>query len=330
MNLIEFSRLTTVAEIGVGTVGASWSALMLANGLSVRAFDPATGAEERATALIWGAWPSLVELGIASTDAPPMERLSFHASIEEAVTGADIVQENTPEALDEKRAVLGRIGAAAGPSALVLSSTGGIMPTELQAFCPQPERFIVFHPFNPTHLIPLVEIVPGRQTAPEVTDWAVGFARFLGKKPVRLNAELVGHMTNRLQFALIREAVRCVVEGVASPRDVDAAVRYGLAPRWMLMGGLQTLHLAGGYGGMQAILDHAGPAIETWWQPGEEVHLTDSVKCALVDAGEELSDNIGVKDWMAWRDSELVSLLRAQDLANSSQPAQPLREELGA
>lgn len=327
MTFLQHSKLTSIAEIGVGTVGASWSALMLARGLNVRAFDPAPGAEEKAISLIRGAWPSLVDLQIAIDSTPPLDRFSFHPTIEEAVATADVVQENTPEVVENKKAVLAQIGAATDPSVIILSSTGGMIPTELQELCPHPERLVVFHPFNPTHLIPLVEVVPGTKTAPELTDWALEFARFLGKRPVQLNAEIVGFMTNRLQFALVREAVRCIVEGVASPRDVDAAVRYGLAPRWMLMGGVQTLHLAGGYGGMRAILDHAGPAIENWWRPGEEIRLTETVKSMLVDAGVELSNDSEIENWMAWRDSELVPLLHAQSAAEHSQPGHQKQKE---
>lgn len=327
MTFVQHSDVTTIAEIGVGTVGASWSALMLAKGLSVRAYDPAPGAKDKAVSLIRAAWPSLIDLQIATQNTPPLDRFAFLESIEEAVATADVVQENTPEVFEYKKVVFARIGAASDPSVIILSSTGGMIPSELQALCPHPERLIVFHPFNPTHLIPLVEVVPGAKTAPELTDWALEFARFLGKKPVRLETELVGHMTNRLQFALVREAVRCIVEGVASPRDVDAAVRYGLAPRWMLMGGVQTLHLAGGYGGMRAILDHAGSAIENWWRPGEEIRLTETVKSMLVDAGAELSNDSEIENWMAWRDSELVPLLRAQSAAEHSQPGGQKQKE---
>lgn len=330
MTFLQHSKLTTIAEIGVGTVGASWSALMLAKGLHVRAFDPAPGAEEKAISLIRGAWPSLIDLQISTDSTPPLDRFSFHPTIEEAVATADVVQENTPEIVEDKKAVFAQIGAASDPFVIILSSTGGMIPTELQELCPNPERLIVFHPFNPTHLIPLVEVVPGEKTAPDLTDWALEFALFLGKKPVRLDAELVGHMTNRLQFALVREAVRCIVEGVASARDVDAAVRYGLAPRWMLMGGLQTLHLAGGYGGMRAILDHAGPAIENWWRPGDEIRLTEEVKSLLVDAGAELSNDSNIENWMAWRDAELVPLLRAQTVAECSQPGHQKQKETQA
>ncbi|MFN3312601.1 MAG: 3-hydroxyacyl-CoA dehydrogenase NAD-binding domain-containing protein [Hyphomonas sp.] len=330
MTFVQPSELTTIAEIGVGTVGASWSALMLAKGLHVRAFDPAPDARDKAISLIRAAWPSLRTLQIATDSAPPLDRLSFHPTIEEAVSSANVVQENTPETLENKKAVFARIGAAAGSSVIILSSTGGMIPSDLQELCPRPERVIVFHPFNPTHLIPLVEVVAGKETAVELIEWAMEFARFLGKKPIRLDVELVGHMTNRLQFALVREAVRCIVEGVASARDVDAAVRYGLAPRWMLMGGLQTLHLAGGYGGMRGILDHAGAAIEDWWRPGDEIRLTDAVKSILVDAGTELSNGSDIGSWMDWRDAELVEMLRAQRAAECSQPGQLNQKEMQA
>lgn len=312
--------IRSVAVIGLGTVGASWAALMLAKGIVVKGFDPAEGASSRARSLIQGAWPSLIGLGVTDLEEPPFSHLTFADSAEAAVVSSDLVIENTPEIMDAKRDVFRRIDASAAPSVIILSSTGGITPSALQAFCEKPERLVVFHPFNPTHLVPLVEVVPGRETSRGVVDWAMEFAKFLGKKPVCLNAEIVGHMTNRLQFALVREAVRCIIEGIATPDDIDAAVRFGLAPRWMLMGGLQTLHLAGGYGGMRAILDHAGPAIENWWRPGKEIRLTDEVKSALVKAGEELSHNSDIIEWMAWRDQELVPLLMAQRAAMEKQP----------
>ncbi len=314
------AEIRSVASVGLGTVGASWAALMLAKGIDVRGFDTDDDAETRARSLIESAWPSLRQLGATALASPPFEKLTMFGTVEEAVETADLVQDNTPEVLDTKQEVFERIDSAAAPSVIVLSSTGGIMPSKLQGFCRNPGRLVVFHPFNPAHIVPLVEVVPGKQTAPEVVEWAMDFARYLGKKPICLRAEIVGHMTNRLQFALVREAVRCIVENVASPKDVDAAVRYGLAPRWMLMGGLQTLHLAGGYGGMKAILDHAGPAIENWWNPGGEIRLTEEVKCALVKASADLSEDSEISEWMAWRDAELVPLLGAQAIADEKQP----------
>lgn len=320
MRTIPPAEVRTVAEIGMGTVGSSWTALMLAKGYHVQAFDPAPGAQERAEVLIGQAWPALRHGGLATDSEPPLDRLCFCASIAQAVDEADVIQESTPEILSDKGTILEQIDAHAGAEAVVLSSTGGILPSELQTFCSSPERFIVFHPFNPTHLIPLIEIVPGRTTSADLVDWAVDFARHIGKKPVVLKAELSGHMTNRLQFALVREAVRCIVEGVATAEDVDNAVRHGLAPRWMLMGGLQTLHLAGGHGGMQAILDHAGTAIETWWQPGTDIRLTPDIRSSLVQAANDLWSTDDLSEWMSWRDTELVTLLNVQAAAESHRP----------
>ena len=183
-----------------------------------------------------------------------------------------------------------------------------------------PERFVVVHPFNPSHLIPLVEVVGGRETAPEVVEWAIDFSRYVGKQPIRLNVEASGHMTNRLQFALVREAVHCYLEGIASAKDIDAAVKYGLGPRWMLMGSLLTLHLAGGPGGMKGILDHAGKAIEEWWTPLGQPKLTAEVKARLVAAGNEVSDGQPISDWVGWRDQQLVDVVRLQTAAEKNEP----------
>lgn len=243
-------EIRTVAVIGTGSVGASWVALFLAHDMSVVAHDPGSGAEQRARDFISDAWPALLDLGAARAPKPPLEKLTFASTAAEAARNADLIQENIPEKPNLKARVLREIDAAATPNKIILSSTGGIPPSQLQESCQYPERLVVVHPFNPSHLIPLVEVVGGSRTAPEVIDWAMTFSRILGKQPIRLNVEARGHMTNRLQFALVREAVHCLLEGVASAKDIDTAVRYGLGPRWTLMGSLLTLHLAGGPGGM--------------------------------------------------------------------------------
>jgi len=315
-------KVRSVAVIGAGSVGASWAALFLAHGLDVVAYDPGPGAEARARQFIADAWPALVELGQAATPQPPMERLSFAATISEAAREADAVQENVLERLELKAKVLAEIDAAASPDKIILSSTGGITPSVMQASCANPERLVVLHPFNPSHLMPLVEVVGGKQTSPEVVEWAMAFARRLGKKPIRLNAEAKGHMTNRLQFALVREAVACLTEGMASAEDIDAALRYGLAPRWLLMGSLLTLHMAGGEGGMQGILDHTGKALEEWWTPTEQVSLTPQVVSRLVEAAREVSGGQPVRDWVHWRDESLVDVLSLQKNAERGAPPQ--------
>ena len=238
--------IRSVAVIGTGSVGASWTALFLAHGLAVIAQNPSEGAERRIRAFVTGAWPALRKLGIARTETAPLDLIRFAGSAAEAARSADLIQENVPENPELKARVIRELDAAASAGKIILSSTGGIPPTQLQSSCAHPERLVVVHPFNPSHLIPLVEVIGGKQTSPRVIDWAMEFSRMLGKQPIHLKTEASGHMTNRLQFALVREAVACLLEGVASASEIDAAVRYGLGPRWTLMGSLLTLHLAGG------------------------------------------------------------------------------------
>jgi len=314
------SEIRSVAVIGTGSVGASWAALFLAHDIAVVAYDPSEGAEGKTREFISNAWPALIELGVAKESAPPLHKLSFVDSPAEAAQAADLVQENTPEKPELKSKVLAEVDAVSPPDKIILSSTGGIPPSQLQRACKHPERVVVVHPFNPSHLIPLVEVIGGSQTAPEVVDWAMEFARFVGKQPIRLNVEASGHMTNRLQFALVREAVNCYLEGIASAQDIDAAVKYGLGPRWTLMGSLLTLHLAGGPGGMKGILDHAGKAIEEWWTPQGQPKLTAEVIERLAKAGAEVSKGQPIADWVGWRDHQLVDVLRLQASAQKTEP----------
>ncbi|MBS0340656.1 MAG: hypothetical protein JSS56_09015, partial [Proteobacteria bacterium] len=173
-------EIRTVAVIGTGSVGASWAALFLAHDMAVVAHDPGPNAESVTRSFITNAWPALVELGVAKMAMPPLEKLTFVDTPAAATRAADLVQENIPEKPELKARVLTEIDAAATPDKIILSSTGGIPPSQLQEACEHPERLVVVHPFNPSHLIPLVEVVGGSQTAPEVVDWAIEFARFVG------------------------------------------------------------------------------------------------------------------------------------------------------
>lgn len=318
------SDIRTVAVIGVGTVGAACAALLLAHGVEVIAYDPRPGVEQDTRAFVCGAWSSLRRLGVTSVEEPPQERLRFVGSVAEAVAEADVVQENVAERIATKASVLAEIDAIAPAETIILSSTGGIPPSDLQTYLRYPERFLVLHPFNPSHLIPLVEIVPGKRTSPKAVDWTMQFARRLGKHPILLHGEINGHMTNRLQFALVREAVHCLMNGIASAEDIDAAVRYGLGPRWTLMGSLLTLHLAGGSTGMAGILDHAGEAIEAWWTPtGSKLALTPQVRDKLIDAARGVSQGRTITGWVRWRDDCLVDVLKLQKGGRASRPRVP-------
>jgi len=172
---------------------------------------------------------------------------------------------------------------ALAPDAVLASSTSGLMPSELQAGRAGPERYVVGHPFNPPHLIPLVEVVGGRETDPAVVDWAARLYAALGKRPIRLRREVPGHVANRMQVALYREAIHLVLEDVASIADVDAAIAYGPGLRWALMGPHMAHHLAGGRGGLRHLLEHIGPGIERWWNDLGRPDLTPAVIDRLVE-----------------------------------------------
>jgi carnitine 3-dehydrogenase len=319
-NCIDPKLIKTIAVIGTGSVGASWASLFIAKGIKVQAYDRQTDAEQKTRAFVEEAWPALRELGITLLAKPDFSLLKFFGAVKDTVQDVDLVQENVYEDLVSKREILLEIESAISNTTLIISSTGGIPPTELQKDCRVPGRFVVLHPFNPSHLIPLVEVVGGDKTEPEVVTWALEFARFLQKEPVQVKMETSGHLTNRLQFALVKEAIACLVEGVASASDIDRAVRYGLAPRWMLMGSLLTLHLAGGKGGMKGILDHAGQAIESWWTPRIVPKLDEAMIQLLANISAEVSAKQEVKDWIKWRDEQLVNVLKLQVQSHQTEP----------
>ncbi|MDO9278579.1 MAG: 3-hydroxyacyl-CoA dehydrogenase NAD-binding domain-containing protein [Polaromonas sp.] len=319
-NCIEPKKIQSIAVIGTGSVGASWATLFLAKGIRVYAYDKHPDSEQKTKAFVKSAWPALHELGVTALAEPDLTLLSFASTIKDAVYRADLVQENVYEDLEVKREVLKEIESGIADDTLIISSTGGIPPTELQKECRNPNRFVVVHPFNPSHLIPLVEVVGGMQTAPEVIDWAMEFARYMQKEPVHVKLESSGHLTNRLQFALVKEAVACLMEGVASASDIDRAVRYGLAPRWMLMGSLLTLHLAGGQGGMKGILNHAGQAIESWWTPRVVPKLDEKLIELLGQISSDVANQQDVQDWVKWRDEQLVNVLKLQALSQKTEP----------
>ncbi len=304
--------IKTVALVGTGVIGASWAVAFLGAGLTVRATDPAPGAEGRLRNFVAQAWPDMVSLGRhggRSLEAA-QGALVFCAEGGEAARGADLVQENAPERLDVKRETYAALEAVLAPQALIASSTSGIMPSQLQASLQHPERLLVGHPFNPPHLIPLVEVVPGQATTEPYVTLAMDFYRRLGKTPIRLRKEVVGHIANRLQAAIWREAVYLAREGVASVEDIDLAVAAGPGQRWSIMGPSLTFHLAGGQGGMAHFLDHLGPAMETWWAALGEVHLDEPTRAMLVDAFGT-PDPAQLARAVAHRDQALLRRLKA-------------------
>jgi carnitine 3-dehydrogenase len=272
-----------VAVVGAGTIGASWTAVFLAHGLQVAASDPAPDAEARLRRFIDDAWPVLARLSPLPA-SPPHHALTVCGDPESAVAGADFVQENAPEREAVKQALLARIDAVLPPDIVIASSSSGLLISRLQAACRHPERCVIGHPFNPPHLIPLVEVVAGERTAPETVERAMAFYAGIGKRPIHIRREVPGHVANRLQAALWREAVHLVASGVASVADVDTAISEGPGLRWALMGPHLTFHLAGGSGGMAHFLDQLGPPLESWWGDLGHPSLTPET-CAALTAG---------------------------------------------
>lgn len=300
-----------IGLVGTGSVGSGWAAIYIARGYEVTACDPAPDAEPRLRAFIADTWDALQRIGFATEKRVPEHNLSFAANAGAVAAASDFVQENAPENLALKQKVYAEIEEAVPATLVIGSSTGGIPPTQLQAKMRNPERLIVCHPFNPPHLVPLIEIIGGEKTAPEVVDWALHFFTSLGKKPIRVDKEVTAFLTNRLQFALLREAVHCVAEGIASPQAVEDAMRYGLGPRWAVMGALTTFTLAGGEGGMPHVLKIA-PELQKWMDACGTPQLTDpDVQKKLIAAAEVITKGRSLPDWIAWRNERLVDLLRA-------------------
>jgi 3-hydroxyacyl-CoA dehydrogenase len=296
-----------IAVVGTGTVGASWAAFYLARGFDVCASDPGPGAEAALRRFVDDAWPSLVRLGI--DDGATRDRLTFSTDLSIATDGAFMVQESAPEREDLKVELFGRLGELTGQEVLLASSSSGLLMTRVQQHCRFPDRCVTAHPFNPPHLIPLVEVVGGALTSQESIERALSFYESLGKHPVHVRKEVVGHIANRLQAAVFREAASLVANGVASASDVDTALTYGPGLRWAFMGPILTFHLAGGAGGMEHFLDHLGPAVNTWINDLATGGLDQATFDALIAGADDEAAGRTVADLVRKRDAFLVDLI---------------------
>jgi carnitine 3-dehydrogenase len=298
-----------VSVIGAGTIGASWAAGFLARGFEVSAYDPSPNGEAFARRFIDTAWPTLEKIGTVLPGAD-RKRISFFKEPAGAVKGADFVQESGPEREDLKIELFAAIDTAAAPETVIASSSSGLLISSVTVKCKHPERCVIGHPFNPPHLIPLVEVVGGEKTSPQAITKAMDFYREAGKRPIHIKKEVRGHVANRLQVALWREAVHLVAEGVVSVADADAAIAYGPGLRWALMGPHLTFHLAGGEGGMKHFMDHLGGPIQTWMDDLGKTRLTPPVQKAIIDGVAEEAGGRSIADLQRWRDRKLIDILK--------------------
>jgi len=299
-----------IAVIGAGTIGASWAAYFLSRGFEVAAYDPSPNGEAFARRFIDNAWPTLEKLKVVQPGAD-RERFEFFKDPATAAKGASFVQESGPEREDIKIELFATLDAALPPETVIATSSSGLLISRVSAKCKHPERCVIGHPFNPPHLIPLVEVVGGAKTSPEAIAKAMDFYREIGKRPIHIKKEVRGHVANRLQAALWREAVHLVNEGVVSVADADAAIAYGPGLRWALMGPHLTFHMAGGEGGMAHFMSHIGPAIQSWMDDLGAPQLTPQTQQKIIDGVAEQAAGRSIADLQRWRDRKLIDILKA-------------------
>jgi carnitine 3-dehydrogenase len=244
--------------------------------------------------------------------------LRIVTDLEEALNGAQFVQESGPERLDIKRTLYARMGELLPPSVVIGSSTSGLMMSEIQTECTTPERTVIGHPFNPPYLLPLVEIVGGKKTSPEAVAWAGEFYKIAGKAPLMMKKEIPGFVATRLQEALWREALHMVANGEATPEDIDIALMNGPAPRMVSQGQCMAFHVACGAGGMATNLDQFGPALKLPWTRLEAPELTQELRDRMVDGCNAVAGDKHFEDMAAQRDREIVGVLNALREARST------------
>ena len=303
------SPIKTVAIVGTGVIGAGWAARCLAWGLDVVASDPGKDAEAKLRAAVANAWPALARLGLAK--GASMERLRFVGSVAEAVRGADFVQESAPERIELKQKLHQEMSRHARPDAPIASSSSGLLPSEIQQDCVNPGRILIGHPFNPVYLLPLVELVGGKQTSAEAIARARAFYDSIGMHPLHVRNEIEGYLSDRLQEAVWREILHLVNDGVATTRELDEAIAFGPGLRWAFWGTNLIFHLAGGDEGMRHMLHQFGPALKLPWTKLVAPELNEALIDRMVEGTQEQAAGRSIKELERQRDECLIAVMQA-------------------
>ena len=299
-----------IAIVGTGVIGAGWATHFLAHGFDVIATDPADGAESRLRGWIDDNWPVVERLGLAN--GASREKLVFTTDLNAALRDADFIQESGPEHLDVKQALIAGIESAAKADAIIASSSSGLSVSEIQAHANHPERIVLGHPFNPSHIIPLVEVGGGRLTSTENIERAMALYASTGKKVIRINQEVKGHIANRLQVAIWQEAISLVQRGVASVEDIDTAISCGPGLRWALLGPFLNLHASGGPGGITHVLRPLGAAQREWAKDLGTYPETDAYIELIAKGVETKLQSHDFPEMIRQRDQLLIALLEAK------------------
>src|SRR5947199_701496 len=297
-----------IAIVGTGVIGASWAAQYLARGFDVVATDPAPNAEANLRKYVDEAWGHLEAIGLSP--GATRDRLTFTPDMKTALAQADLVQENAPERPEFKIKLFADMEATLPVDSIIASSSSGITPTVMPSKCKHPRRVLVGHPFNPPHVIPLVEVVGGAKTSPEAIQRAMEFYASIGKKPIHLRKELPGHVANRLQAALYREMLYLIEQGVLSVEDMDAAVCYGPGLRWGVMGQSLQWHLGGGAGGIKHFMDHLMDPLQGMMKTLGTPNITPELKQTVIDGVMREASGRSVDQLAQAENQVLVGLLK--------------------
>jgi ketoreductase RED1 len=305
-------RFHNVTVVGAGVIGASWVALFLANGLKVTVQDPRAGVDAEVRGYVDRAADALRALGLsAELIASGHERLSFEPDLERAVANADLVQENGPERIEFKRELWKRIADAAPKHALLLSSSSALPASAQAKEMDAPQRMLIGHPFNPPHIIPLVEVVPGAKTSADAVADAVAFYKALGKVPQVVRKEIGGFVANRLQAAIFRECVSLVAQGVVTVDELDSIVTHSVGLRWAVGGPFASFHLGGGDDGMRGFVRQFGPGLETRWRSMEApVAFDEATSQTLFEQSDAAFGGHTRASLEAQRDARQIAILQ--------------------
>ena len=304
-----------IAIVGTGVIGASWAAYYLARGFDVIATDPGPQAEANLRKYVDDAWPLLTQAGVSS--GASRERLTFSADMSRALAKADWVQENAPERPDFKIKLFAQMDEATPPNSIIASSSSGITMDVIQSGAKRPERCVIGHPFNPPHVVPLVEVVGGAKTSEATIERAMAFYAEIGKKPVRLYKALPGHVANRFQAALYKEVLYLVQQGVLSVADADVAVCYGPGIRWGVMGPSLQWHVGGGQGGIQHFMEHLMDPLAGMMKTLGTPDITPQLKQTVVDAVLKEAAGRSVEELAREENSVLTGLLKLRAAAKA-------------
>jgi len=304
------SKISKVAVIGGGVIGAGWVARFAENGIDVDVYDPAPDAEEKAAVVLANAEHAYAKL----TTVPRVNKgdIQFVASIGDAVRDAGLISEAVPEDTAIKVAVYTEIEESADPAALIASSTSGILPSTLQTGLKHPERLLVAHPFNPVYLLPLVELVAGKDTASHIIPRATEFYKAIGMRPLHIKKEIEAFVADRLLEAVWRESLWLVKDGIATTEEIDDAIRFGFGLRWAQMGLFETYRLAGGEAGMRHFMAQFGPTLEWPWSKLTDVpEFNDELVELISSQSDAQSGHHSIQELARIRDDNLVAILRA-------------------